>query len=109
MSTTARVRSGVIDRRCDAIIETYQYLHTEAAKGKKTTLFCAPQMGRGLQSSVSSRLTRLTISGARPSVSDLGRSHRITLWLRKAGLEDSVRTVIVPDKKSGRWGSGVGR
>jgi len=37
------------------------------------------------------------------AVRDLGRPHRITLWLRKVGLERSVKTVIVPDKEVGRW------
>ena len=34
---------------------------------------------------------------------DLGRPHRITLWLRKVGLENSVKTIIVPDQEVGRW------
>jgi hypothetical protein len=37
------------------------------------------------------------------AVRDLGRPHRITLWLRKVGLENSVKTIIVPDKEVGRW------
>ena len=41
--------AALFERRCDAIIEHIEYLHTEAAKGKKITLFCAPQIQRGLQ------------------------------------------------------------
>ena len=37
------------------------------------------------------------------AVRDLGRPHRITLWLRKVGLEKSVTPIIVPDKEVGRW------
>ena len=31
------------------------------------------------------------------------RPHRITLWLRKVGLEKDVTTVIVSDREIGRW------
>ena len=37
------------------------------------------------------------------AVRDLGRPHRITLWLRKVGLEKEVKTIIVTDKEIGRW------
>ncbi len=37
------------------------------------------------------------------AVRDLGRPHRITLWLRKVGLEKDVETIIVSDKEIGRW------
>ena len=37
------------------------------------------------------------------AVRDLGRPHRIALWLRKVGLEKEVKTSIVTDKEVGRW------
>jgi hypothetical protein len=86
------------------IIEHIEYLHTEAAKGKKTTLFCAPQIQRGLKLVVPQSINSLdNLKGKTMAVRDLGRPHRITLWLRKVGLENSVKTIIVPDKEVGRW------
>ena len=41
--------AALFDHACDVIIEHIEYLHTEAAKGKKAALFCAPQLQRGLQ------------------------------------------------------------
>jgi hypothetical protein len=41
--------AALFNRSCDVIIEHIEYLHTEAAKGQKVTLFCAPQIQRGLQ------------------------------------------------------------
>ena len=77
---------------CDVIIEHIEYLHTEAAKGKKTTLFCAPQIQRGLQLVVPQSFNSLDdLRGKAMAVRDLGRPHRITLWLRKVGLENSVK------------------
>jgi len=96
--------AALFDRSCDAIIEHIEYLHTEAAKGKKTTLFCAPQIQRGLQLVVPQSFNSLDdLNGKAMAVRDLGRPHRITLWLRKVGLEKSVKTIIVPDKEVGRW------
>jgi hypothetical protein len=43
------------------------------------------------------------LKGKAIAVRDLGRPHRITLWLRKVSLEESVRPIIVPDKEVGRW------
>jgi hypothetical protein len=40
---------ALFDNSCDVIIEHIEYLHTEAAKGKKITFFCAPQIHRGLK------------------------------------------------------------
>ena len=37
------------------------------------------------------------------AVRDLGRPTAVTLWLRKVGLEEQAKTVIVPDKEIGRW------
>jgi hypothetical protein len=36
--------AALFNGNCDVIIEHIEYLHTEAAKGKKVTLFCAPQI-----------------------------------------------------------------
>lgn len=89
---------------CDAIIEHIEYLHTEAAKGKKITFFCAPQIHRGLKLVVPEKLTSLDdLRGKTMAVRDLGRPHAITLWLKKMGLEKEVETVIVKDKDVGRW------
>ncbi len=96
--------AALFDRACDVIIEHIEYLHTEAAKGKKTTLFCAPQIQRGLKLVVRQSVNSLDdLKGNTIAVRDLGRPHRITLWLRKVGLEKSVKTVIVPDQEVGRW------
>jgi len=96
--------AALFDHGCDVIIEHIEYLHTEAAKGKKITLFCAPQIQRGLQLVVPQSFNSLDdLNGKAMAVRDLGRPHRITLWLRKVGLEKSVKTIIVPDKEVGRW------
>ena len=96
--------AALFNHSCDVIIEHIEYLHTEAVKGKKSTLFCAPQIQRGLKLVVPQSVNSLDdLTGKAIAVRDLGRPHRITLWLRKAGLENSVRTIIVPDKEIGRW------
>ncbi len=89
---------------CDAIIEHIEYLHTEAAAGKKITFFCAPQIHRGLKLVVPPNFASLDqLRGKTIAVRDLGRPYTITLWLRKMGLEKDVRPVIVKDKDVGRW------
>jgi ABC-type nitrate/sulfonate/bicarbonate transport system substrate-binding protein len=96
--------AALFDLACDVIIEHIEYLHSEAAKGKKVTLFCAPQIQRGLKLVVPRWFNSLEdLKGKTMAVRDLGRPHRITLWLRKVGLEKSVKTVIVPDREVGRW------
>ena len=96
--------AALFDHACDVIIEHIEYLHTQAAKGKKTTLFCAPQIQRGLKLVVPQSINSLDdLKGKTIAVRDLGRPHRIALWLRKVGLENSVKTVIVPDQEVGRW------
>lgn len=96
--------AALFDRACDVIIEHIEYLHTEAAKGKKATLFCAPQIQRGLKLVVPRWVNALDdLKGKTMAVRDLGRPHRITLWLRKVGLEQFVKPVIVPDQEVGRW------
>ncbi|MSP40946.1 MAG: ABC transporter substrate-binding protein [Deltaproteobacteria bacterium] len=96
--------AALFNDSCDVIIEHIEYLHTEAAKGKKISLFCAPQIQRGLILVVPQEFNSLAdLKGKTMAVRDLGRPHRITLWLRKVGLENDVRTIIVSDKEVGRW------
>jgi len=100
----AEFEAALFQGHCDAIIEHIEYLHAEAAKGKKITLFCAPQVQRGLQLVVPQSFSSLDdLRGKSMAVRDLGRPHRITLWLRKVGLEKEVKTIIVTDKEIGRW------
>ena len=100
----AEFEAALFQGHCDVIIEHIEYLHTEAAKGKKITLFCAPQIQRGLQLVVPQSFNSLgDLRGKSMAVRDLGRPHRITLWLRKVGLEKNVKTIIVTDKEIGRW------
>ena len=96
--------AALFNKTCDVIIEHIEYLHTEAARGKKISLFCAPQIHRGLQLVVPKTFTSLDkLQGKTMAVRDLGRPHTITLWLRKMGLERDVETLIVKDKEIGRW------
>ena len=93
--------AALFDHACDVIIEHIEYLHTEAAKGKKATLFCAPQIHRGLKLVVPQSVNSLDdLKGKTIAVRDLGRPHRITLWLRKVGLEKSVKTDHRPGQRS---------
>jgi len=95
---------ALFDNSCDVIIEHIEYLHTEAAKGKKITFFCAPQIHRGLKLVVPQSFNSVDeLRGKTMAVRDLGRPHTITLWLRKMGLEKDVGTMIVKDKDVGRW------
>lgn len=96
--------AALFDHACDVIIEHIEYLHSEAANGKKTTLLCAPQIRRGLKLVVPQWFNSLDdLKGKTMAVRDLGRPYRIMLWLRKVSLEESVKTIIVPDKEVGRW------
>ena len=100
----AAFEAALFTGACDAIIEHIEYLHTEAAKGKKITFFCAPQIYRGLKLVVPANFTALDqLRGKTMAVRDLGRPHTVTLWLRKMGLEKEVETVIVKDQDVGRW------
>ncbi len=100
----AEFEAALFVDQCDVIIEHIEYLHTEAAKGKKVTLICAPQIQRGLQLVVPPGFSSLEdLRGKTMAVRDLGRPHRITLWLRKVGLEKQVKTIIVTDREIGRW------
>jgi ABC-type nitrate/sulfonate/bicarbonate transport system substrate-binding protein len=95
---------ALLNNRCDTIIEHIEYLYLEAARGRKVTFFCAPQLHRGLQLVVARDFTSLQqLRGKRMAVRDLGRPFAVTLWLRKMGLEQNVETVIVTDKEIGRW------
>lgn len=95
---------ALLDGRCDTIIEHIEYLYAEAARGRKLTFFCAPQIHRGLQLVVPRDFTSVgQLRGKRMAVRDLGRPFAVTLWLRKMGLERDVDTVIVTDKEIGRW------
>jgi ABC-type nitrate/sulfonate/bicarbonate transport system substrate-binding protein len=95
---------ALLTGRCDAIIEHIEYLYLEAARGRKITFFCAPQLHRGLQLVVPRDFASIDqLRGKRMAVRDLGRPFAVTLWLRKVGLERDVETVIVPDKEIGRW------
>src|SRR5712691_4961228 len=42
---TEPYEAALFDGSCDVIIEHLEYLYDEAAKGKKTTIFCAPSKG----------------------------------------------------------------
>jgi ABC-type nitrate/sulfonate/bicarbonate transport system substrate-binding protein len=96
--------AALFDDRCDAIIEHFEYLHAVPGRGKPITLFCAPQVHRGLQLVVPQDFNSLDeLRGKTMAVRDLGRPFAITLWLRKMGLENDVKTVIVKDKEIGRW------
>jgi hypothetical protein len=96
--------AALFDHSCDVIIEHVEYLYAEAAKGKKVTFFCAPQLSRGLQLVVPNELNSIEqLKGRAIAVRDLGRPYAVTLWLKTMGLEDEVKTVIVKDKDVGRW------
>lgn len=96
--------AALFNNSCDVIIEHIEYLHTEAAKGKKVTFFCAPQIHRGLKLVVPQSFKSLDeLRGKTMAVRDLGRSYTVTLWLRKMGLEKDVKTIIVKDQDIGRW------
>lgn len=100
----AEFEDALFNRSCDVIIEHIEYLHAEAARGKKITLFCAPQIHRGLKLVVRPGFTGLhEIKGKSMAVRDLGRPHAITLWLKKMGLDRDVTTIMIKDNDIGRW------
>jgi hypothetical protein len=95
---------ALLNGRCDTIIEHIEYLYLEAARGRKITFFCAPQIHRGLQLVVPQNFSSVDqLRGKRMAVRDLGRPFAVTLWLRKMGLDRDVETIIVADKEIGRW------
>jgi hypothetical protein len=86
------------------IIEHIEYLYAEAAKGRKVTFFCAPQIHRGLRLVVPRDFISIDkLRGKTMAVRDLGRPYAITLWLRRMGLEKEVEIRIVKDREIGRW------
>ncbi|HVO93873.1 MAG TPA: hypothetical protein VMT22_13575 [Terriglobales bacterium] len=96
--------AALFDDRCDAIIEHFEYLHAVPSRGKPITLFCAPQIRRGLRLVVPPSFRSLDeLRGKTLAVRDLGRPFAIALWLRKMGLENDVKTAVVKDKDIGRW------
>lgn len=100
----AQFEAALFNDSADIIIEHFEYLHAEAARGKKITFFCAPQIHRGLKLVVPQNFQSLDdLKNKTMAVRDLGRPHTITLWLRKLGLENHVKTVIVKDRDVGRW------
>jgi hypothetical protein len=100
----AEFEAALFNGAADAIIEHFEYLHAEAARGKKVTFFCAPQIHRGLKLVVPRNFHSLDdLKDKTMAVRDLGRPYTITLWLRRIGLEASVRTVIFKDREVGRW------
>jgi len=100
----AEFEAALFNRAADVIIEHFEYLHGEAARGKNITFFCAPQIQRGLKLVVPRNFLSLAdLKNKTMAVRDLGRPYTITLWLRKMGLEDTVRTIIFKDREVGRW------
>lgn len=100
----AAFEAALFDGAADVIIEHFEYLHAEAARGKRVTFFCAPQIQRGLKLVVARNFHSLAdLKNKTMAVRDLGRPYTITLWLRKMGLEDSVATVVFKDRDVGRW------
>jgi ABC-type nitrate/sulfonate/bicarbonate transport system substrate-binding protein len=100
----AEFEAALFNGSADAIIEHFEYLHAEASHGKKVTFFCAPQIHRGLKLVVPRNFHSLDdLKNKTMAVRDLGRPYTITLWLRKMGLEASVRTAIFKDRDIGRW------
>ena len=100
----AEFEAALFNGAADVIIEHFEYLHAEAARGKKVTFFCAPQIHRGLKLVVPRNFRSLDdLKNKSMAVRDLGRPYTIELWLRKMGLQDVVRTVIVKDREIGRW------
>lgn len=96
--------AALFEERCDAIIEHFEYLHAVPGRGRPITLFCAPQIRRGLKLVVPEGFHSLDeLRGKTMAVRDLGRPFAITLGLRKMGLENDVKTVIVKDQEIGRW------
>ena len=71
---------ALLTGRCDTIIEHIEYLYLEAARGRKVTFFCAPQIHRGLQLLVPRDFSSLDqLRGKRMAVRDLGRPFAVTL------------------------------
>src|SRR6266550_2737738 len=90
---------------CDVVIEHLEYLYSEAVKGRKVTIFCAPSKGGGLHLVVPQNISGVQeFKGKTMAVRSSGQPHAVTLWLRMMGLEKEVATIIVGDDEVGRWG-----
>jgi hypothetical protein len=102
---TKDYEAALFNDSCDVIIEHLEYLYTEAARGKKVTMFCAPSLARGLELVVPNNLSDVeAMRGKALAVRTSGRPHAILLWLEMMGLEKDVKVLMVSDDEVGRWG-----
>ncbi len=102
---TKAYEAALFDGSCDVIIEHLEYLFAGANDRLPVTLFCAPSISRGLELVVDPRVRHLEEwNGKTMAVRSSGGPHAVTLWIKKMGLESTVRTVIVKDSEVGRWG-----
>ena len=96
--------SAIFDGSADILIDHVEFLYAEAAKGKRITFFCAPKIVRGLELVAPRHVAGPDeFAGKTMAVRDSGRPHAVNLWLRMMGLENKVKTVIVPEGEVGRW------
>jgi hypothetical protein len=96
--------SAIFDGSADILIDHVEFLYAEAAKGKRITFFCAPKIVRGLELVVPQHVSGPEhFAGKTMAVRDSGRPYAVNLWLRMMGLENKVKTVIVPEREVGRW------
>lgn len=97
--------AALFNGSCDVIIEHLEYLYSEAVKGRKVTIFCAPSKGGGLHLVVPQNISGVEeFKGKTMAVRSSGQPHAVTLWLRMMDLEKEVATIIVGDDEVGRWG-----
>jgi hypothetical protein len=102
---TKDYEAALFNDSCDVIIEHLEYLYTDAARGKKITMFCAPSLARGLELVVPGNLRDVeAMRGKALAVRTSGRPHAILLWLKMMGLEKDVKVLMVSDDEVGRWG-----
>jgi hypothetical protein len=96
--------SAIFDGSADILIDHVEFIYAEAAKGKRITFFCAPKILRGLELVAPRHVAGPEdFAGQTMAVRDSGRPHAVALWLRMMGLENKVKTVIVPEGEVGRW------
>ena len=96
--------SAIFNGSADILIDHVEFLYAEAAKGKRITFFCAPKIVRGLELVAPRHVAGPDeFAGKTMAVRDSGRPHAVNLWLRMMGLENKVKTVIVPEGEVGRW------
>jgi hypothetical protein len=102
---TKDYEAALFNDSCDVIIEHLEYLYTDAARGKKITMFCAPSLARGLELVVPGNLRDVeAMRGKALAVRTSGRPHAILLWLKMMGLEKDMKVLMVSDDEVGRWG-----